>query len=272
MKKTIEKQAISTISIIKGMIIFLIIIMSLIHVYFGNKPDGTRENYLEYKSIIQERDSVQNILLLQLSNSIINKEQYIEKSNIKSELYSNKIKACNKEKRAIINSFKFNGRKSFHYWLFIFGLSFSFFFLAIRYTYRIIYDHKNTHLKKSLFFEASAWMAVSLFWVIHSVFVKSADLPTFVYASIMLCVCLLISISIFFFIKYLIHRKTHTLESYKASIVRLIELIADIKVDHYFKMAVKASTEENEAEINKDAEVLDKKIFSTLDSITDEKK
>ena len=133
MKKITEKQEINIKTVIKGMILFLIIIMSLIHVYFSNKPNGVEENYSEYKSIIRERDSIQNLLMVQLGDNLINNEEYIKQTNIKHELYSSKIKLCNKEKRKIINDFKFNGRKSFHYWLFIFGLSISFFFLAIRY-------------------------------------------------------------------------------------------------------------------------------------------
>lgn len=244
--------------------------MSLTHVYFSSKPDGTKENYLEYKSIIKERDSMQSSLLLQLSNSIISKEEFIEIYNIKSEIYNDKINICNKEKKVIINNFKFNGRKSFHYWLFIFGLSFSFFFLAIRYTYRIIIDYKDKYLKKSLVLEASAWMAVSLFWVIHSVFVKNADLPTPIYATIMFGICLLLAFSIFYFIKYLIHRKTHTLESYRKSIVRLVTLISDIRINHYFVMAASATTKDNEAVIKKDVEIVDEKIFSTIEKVADE--
>ncbi|QHI38673.1 hypothetical protein IMCC3317_40670 [Kordia antarctica] len=245
--------------------------MSLTHVYFSSKPDGTRENYLEYKSITKERDSVQNLLLLQLSNGIINKEEFIKIFHNKSDIYIDKIKKCNKEKRIIINNFKFNGRKSFHYWLFIFGLSFSFFFLAMRYSYRIVIDHKNKYLKKSLALEASAWMAVSLFWVAHSVFVKNADLPTPMYASVMFGICLLLGLSIFYFIKFLTNRKEHTLKSYKTSIVNLIQLIGEIRVDHYFKMSAKAMTKENKEIISKDSEVMDKKIFSTLEKVADGK-
>ncbi|WP_430413124.1 hypothetical protein [Kordia sp.] len=269
MKKTIERQEISAKSIFKGMILFIIIIMSLTHIYFSNQPNGTRENYLEYKSIIKERDSIQNLLILQLNNSTISKEEFILKFNSKSEHYKDKIKVCNKEKRAIINNFKFNGRKSFHYWLFIFGLSFSFFFLAVRYTYQIITDHKKKYLKKSLVLEASAWIAVSLFWVIHSIFVKNADLPKPVYTSIMFIICLLIGFSIVYFIKFLVSRKEHTLQSYKASIIRLIELVGEIRVQHYFHMAAKAKTEENENVISKDAAVMDEKIFSTLEKVAD---
>ena len=236
---------------------------------FNDRPD-VAENNKTYKLLIQQRDSIENLLLAQLATDEITKNTYVDRLRLNTTFYKEKIKECNKEKREIIRSFSFNGRNSFHYWLFVFGLSISFFFLAIRYTYRINIDYKNKHLKKSLIVEASAWIAVSLFWVIHSVFVQNADLPTPVYAGLMFSVCLLIGVSIFYFIKYLIHRKTHTIESYKNSIINLISLISDIRINHYFHMAAKAQNKDNEEIIKKDVEIVEEKIFSTLEKVADE--
>lgn len=268
-KKSQQKANFKIKSIIKGIVLLFAITMSLFHVNFDDISNEQITHKKTYLPIIKERNSSQKLLLAQLENNEITKEQYIKLYKEKYAFYKGKINNYNSKKRELVKIHDFNGRKSFHYWLFIFGLSFSFFFLAVRYAYRIIIDSKDKYLKKSLAIEASAWMAISLFWVGHSIFVKSSDLPTYVYAAIMFCICLMISISTFYFIKYLINRKEHTLKSYKASIVSLIQLIGEIRVDHYFKIAGKAMTKENKEIIFKDSEVMDKKIFSTLEKVAD---
>lgn len=271
MRKITEKKTINLLEIIKGIILFVVIIMPLIHVFYENKPKKLAENKLEYRTLLKERDSIEKSLFLMLNSDILSKESFTKKFNENKLAYKKKIKQCNIDKRKILKEFSFNGRNSFHYWLFVFGLSFSFCFLAIRYTFRIIQDSKDHYLRKSQILEASCWIGISLFWVFHSLFIKKADLPTLSYAITMFVISVIIGLSIFYLIKHLASKK-NTLRSYKESIINLISLIADIKVDHYFKMATKAITKDNEEEINKDAELLDNKIFSTLDKVTDESK
>ncbi|MBC8755863.1 hypothetical protein H2O64_14390 [Kordia sp. YSTF-M3] len=255
--------------ILRGIVLYLCITMSLYHVSFNFLSNEQIEHKKTYVPIIKERNENQQSLFNKFEKNEITKSDFLRLYKEQTKLSKTKINNYNYVKRDLALAHSFNGRNSFQYWLFVFGLSFSFFALSIRYTLRIIYDHKNKYLKKSLVLEASAWIAVSLFWVIHSIFITNADLPTPIYASVMFCICLVLGFSIFFSIKYLINRKAHTLKSYKASIVNLIELIGEIRVDHYFKMAAKAMTKENKEIISKDSEVMDKKIFSTLEKVAD---
>lgn len=266
---TIKKQKIY--SLLRGIVIFFLITISLFHVYFDSYPTAAVEkNNSHYDFLISSRDSVENSLIKQLAIGKITKETYIEKLSENKSYYKKQVSLCNAEKRQILRDFSFNGRNSFHYWLFIFGLSISFFSLALLYNYRIVKNSKNKFLKKSLKFESISWTAVSLFWVIHSIFINKADLPTTFYAIVTFSICLVIGYSIFYFIKYLVHKKVHTLESYKNSIRRLISLISDIRLNHYFHMAAKAQNKDNEKIIEKDVEIVDKKIFSTLENVADD--
>ncbi|WP_156169196.1 hypothetical protein [Kordia jejudonensis] len=269
--KTKKKQETNkSLSYIKGIVLIFIITMSLIHVFYNDKYDKLTAHKKTYKPIISERKAIEMDLLTDLQNNKISKTEYISKLLAHKELYAKKIKDYNKEKKELAYEFSFHGRNSFHYWLFIFGLAFSFFCLALRYTYNMIVNSNNKSLTKSFVFESSAWLAVSLFWVFHAVFVNNADLPKPVYAIVMFLVCLLIGFSILYTIKYIVHRKTHTLKSYKNSIIKLISLVADIRANHYFHMAAKAQNDRNKASIEKDVEIVDDKIFSTLEKVADE--
>jgi hypothetical protein len=267
--ETIKRQRIY--SLLRGIVIFFLITISLFHIYFDSYPTKSVEkNNNHYDYLTSSRDSIENSLIKQLAIGEITKEIYIDKLSKNKSYYKKQISLCNAEKRQILKDFSFNGRNSFHYWLFIFGLSISFFSLALLYNYRIVKNSKNKFLKKSLKFESISWTAVSLFWVIHSIFVNKADLPTALYAIVTFSICLAIGYSIFYFIKYLVNRKRLTLESYKNSIRRLISLISDIRFNHYFHMAAKAQNKDNEKIIKKDVEIVEKKIFSTLEKVADD--
>ena len=47
-------------------------------------------------------------------------------------------------------------------------------------------------------------------------------------------------------------------------------MVADIRANHYFHMAAKAQNIDNKAIIEKDVEIVDEKIFSTLEKVADE--
>lgn len=246
--------------------------MSLFHVFFENKAPELKENYNTYKSLLKERDSIETLLISQLNKNEITASEFSKKFYDNKSLYKKKIKACNAEKREISTNFSFNGRKSFHYWLFVFGLSFSFFILSIRHTYKQLLHYKltNKSLRKSQVFEAAAWISVSLFWVIHSVFISKADLPKPMYALMMFTICLLIGFSIYYIIKYLIENKYTQLEKYRKSISRLVALISDIRLNHYFLMAAKAQSTHGKEEVEKDVEIVEEKIFTTIEKVADE--
>jgi len=255
--------------IFRGIVLFFLITMSLYHVLFDEFSNEQISHKKTYNPIIVERNSSQDLLLDEFEKNKITKSEFLKLYKSQTNFYKEKINNYNYKKKDLALEHSFNGRNSFHYWLFIFGLSFSFFVLSLRYTFRIIYEHKNKNFKKSLLFEASAWMAVSLFWVSHTVFKKTDDLPTTIYALVTFIICFAISFSIFYVLKYMSERKEHTLESYRKSIVNLVTLISDIRINHYFLMAATAMTKDNKKEIEKDVEIVDEKIFSAIEKVAD---
>jgi len=270
--KITEKGNNKLYEIFKGIILCLCIVMSLFHSYFDNKAPELKANYVEYKRLLKQRDSTENHLITQLNSKEISNSEFTKKFYSNKLLYKDKIKKCNNDKRNISQNFSFNGRKSFHFWLFVFGLSFSFFVLSLRFSYKQIVDSKNTNrlLRKAQIMESSAWIAISLFWVIHSIFVKNADLPKPVYGATLLLICLPIGLSIFYLIRYFVKYKLNKIEKLKKSITKLVTLISDIRINHYFLMAAKAQSTHGKEEIEKDVEIVEEKIFSTIENVADE--
>ncbi|AXG69571.1 hypothetical protein KORDIASMS9_01794 [Kordia sp. SMS9] len=118
--------------------------------------------------------------------------------------------------------------------------------------------------------ESVAWISIALFWVIHSVFVNNADLPKPIYGTTLFSICMFISFSIFYLIKYFVEHKLNKIEKLKKSITRLVTLISDIRINHYFQMAAKAQSMHGKEEIEKDVEIVEDKIFSTIEKVADE--
>lgn len=118
--------------------------------------------------------------------------------------------------------------------------------------------------------ESTSWISISLFWVIHSVFVSNADLPKPIYGFTMFLICMLISFSIFYLIRYFVEHKLGKTERLKKSITRLVTLISDIRINHYFLMAAKAQSTHGKEEIERDVEIVEEKIFSTIEKVADE--
>ncbi len=256
---------------IRGIVLFIFITMSLYHVAFDEFSKEQLSHKKTYKPIIFERNSNQDVLLDKFENNKISKTEFLKAFRSQAEFSKEKINNYNYKKRELAHEHSFNGRNSFHYWFFVFGLSFSFLVLSLRYAYNIVNKSKKGDLRKSLIFESIGWIGVSLFWILHTVFKKTDDLPSLVYILVWFGISVAVSTSIFFSLKYLANRKEHTLKSYKESIISLIALVSDIRVNHYFHMAAKAINKDNEKVIAKDSEIMDDKIFTTLEKVADGK-
>lgn len=257
--------------ILRGIVLFLFITMSLYHVFFNEFSPKQVAHKKTYKPIIFERNDNQDLLLKRFEKDEISKSEFLEAFKNQTKFSKEKINNYNYKKKELAIEHSFNGRNSFHYWFFVFGLSFSFFILSLRFAYKIVKKSEKGYLKKSLIFESIGWIGISLFWILHTVFKKTDDLPSLVYILVWFSLSIIIGISVFFSIKYFVNRKEHTLKSYKQSIINLIELIGDIRVNHYFHMAAKATNKDNEKVIVKDSEIMDNKIFTTLEKVADGK-
>ena len=251
--------------IIKGIVMITIITMSLFHIFLNDKSDAMISHKKNYTPIIQKRNSSFDAILQQLKNDEISKDEYIAtfeeiKTSSKKEL---KVYTATKKQLAIEHSF--NGRSSFRFWIFVFGLSFSFFVLAIRYVYFNIKNNKSILLKKSFILEASAWLTVSFFWVLHAVVARNSDFDTKAYLLTGVFISVLMAVSILLFIKYLAARK---IKEFKV-IADLISLVSDLKVNHYFKMASLALSKSNKETIEADTKQVNTKINKTLTGVNE---
>jgi len=155
--------------------------MSLIHIIFPEIPKEILEHKLIYKSIIENRNTGEEFLLNQLRHDRITKKEYITAIEIHKSESLKEIRQHAKTKRALAYKYSFNGRSSFSYWIFVFGLSLSFFVLTLRYVYfNLIYNRFKT-LRRALLFESSAWLTVSFFWLLHSVITRTKDCDSTAY-------------------------------------------------------------------------------------------
>ena len=101
---------------------FLLVTMSLYHVFFESKDPGIKKNNTKYINFITERSNKINLYLQQLDNKEININEY---NALVTDIFFNSrkvVKELNDEKRKLSKKFSFRGRVSFHYWLFVFGL------------------------------------------------------------------------------------------------------------------------------------------------------
>jgi hypothetical protein len=251
------------ISFLKGIALFLIIAMSLLHIFLDEESPEMIEHAKTYRPIINTRNEGYINLLNQLKNNSISKEDYILSLESVMKTAKADLAAYNKKKYELAHEFSFNGRSSFGFWMFVFGLSFSFFVLSIRYTYFNIKNNKAKSLKKSFIFESCAWISVSLFWVLHALFATTEDFSSTFYLLMGVLISILMSFAI---VLYLKHVSQKQLKVYKI-ISNLLTLIGDIKVNHYFKMASIARNDDNKDTIQEDTKIVEEKILKSLKKV-----
>ncbi len=249
-------------AITKGIVLFSIITMSLWHIFLDEKSPEMISHSKTYTPIIKARNEGANLLLDKLKSGEISKEDYI--SSYETVMYKAKkdLAYYNKKKYNLAHEFSFNGRSSLSFWIFVFGMSFSFFILSLRYSYYSI--KKSTEaLKKSAVFESCAWISVSFFWVLHALFAKTSDFGSTTYLLLGMLISAFTSLAIVYYIKYAVTKK---LKVYSV-ISNLISLIADLKVNHYFKYASQVRNENNKEFINKDVKLVESKILNSLKQV-----
>ncbi len=123
---------------------------------------------------------------------------------IKSENSAMRIKdfrGISKKRRELVNNFSFNGRSSLHFWLWVLGIFISLlicsFFLAI----------KDIRLKKAgllKWYEPPAsisFIAVSLFWLYHTIFQRTKDFELSIYTLYLVLVLIPLSYFIYHFLR-----------------------------------------------------------------------
>ena len=182
---------------------FLMVTMSLYHVFFESKSPEIERNNEDYRQLVIHRNSTQDKLLEQLKKKDINVDEYLFKITALEKKSKEKIKILNREKIRIIRDFSFRGRSSFHFWLFVFGLVTLGLFFSCKSLYQ---DIKNGSSFK-VYFISICGIVISLFWVIHLTFMTQKDFSKHSYVGMILLCSIFFSVFGYYAIKHIASKK-----------------------------------------------------------------
>lgn len=247
---------------IKGTVVFLLVTMSLFHVFFEASPPEVNALRKEYNEVIAKRNSLQKSYLEQLKAKTITVDEYYSLvSSLLKESKSN-IKRINQEKVNVSHAFSFRGRSSFHFWIFVFGLVSALLFFSCK----SLFDDLSKGSNYKFQFVSLAGIAISCFWMIHLLFFTQKDFNKNSYITLIVLSAVLCSIFIYFLIKYY---------TYKDQIIySLLGFISRVKKRHFYQMAFRSeyaertgapySSKKSNAEIMRD---FDNDLNTTLKEI-----
>ncbi|WP_272151852.1 hypothetical protein [Tenacibaculum aiptasiae] len=158
-----------------------------------------------------------------LKNNLITKEEYfvIKEKNEKARIVD--FRAISKKRKMIANNLSFNGRESFHYWIWIFGIFFTLFVCA---SFLAIKDNRLKKVGLLKWYEPHAaigFILVSLFWIYHTIFKTTKDFELNIYTLFLVSVLFPFSYFLYHFL-----RRSFNIEE------KLLENIRDL-VGHTLK-------------------------------------
>ncbi|WP_299124246.1 hypothetical protein [uncultured Tenacibaculum sp.] len=238
-KKKQGTNKITIKGIIIGIVTFLLITMSLFHIFWNELSHEQKSHKKTYKAIIKKRDSINyNIIekntkkLLSLfpeNDSIKSIAESLSKGyNSNFESIRSNLKEYHKTKRELNKKQAFLGRSSFRFWLAYFGISVGFLFFSIKSLRNDIQKGSNFRFH----FVSLTGVIVSSFWIIHFTLLTQKDFLKNTYVIFILISALLISVFTYFLVKNY---------TYKDDIIlSQLSLIERIKTIHYPNIAVKA--------------------------------
>lgn len=173
---------------------FLMVTMSLYHVFFNSSDAVVNEQYSLYAKKVKERDE-EIISYYQRIGDEKAENIYL---NYKEEL--NKIKD---HKNLYVKEFSFRGRASFHFWLYLFGLVTLGLFFSCKSLYQDIINGRNF----KVYFISICGITISLFWIIHLFFMTHKDFNQHNYVGLILACSIMFGIFGYHSIKYVANKK-----------------------------------------------------------------
>ncbi|WP_146052907.1 hypothetical protein [Aquimarina sp. I32.4] len=225
---------------IKGGLAFLLVTLSLFHVFFDNKSDKVPLNNKKYDEAIANRDNTRVKYLEDLKNRRTSIDEYYtlaKKLNKKSKKEINEINA---ELGQINKEYSFRGRSSFHFWIFVFGLVTALFFFSCK----SLHDDFSRGSTYKFHFVSFTGILVSMFWFIHLVFLTQKDFAQNKYIIVLLACAILCSAFTYFLVKYY---------TYKDDIIyKQLSFLERLRVIHYPRVVLKAKYAEKVGLIAKD--------------------
>ncbi len=249
----VTSQKISFVAFLKGITVFIILSLSLWHIFFDSKNPLVTEYVKEYKSTVKERD-IEILRHFRSNNDVEGESIYLK--------YKTLLKSINDKKKKEAHAFSFLGRSSFHYWICIFGIVLLGFFFSCK---SLLHDIKEGTTYKT-YAVSLGGIFISLFWLIHHIFLTQKDFSEHNYIAL-ISVCAAMST---YFTFYLVKNYR-----YKDEIIeKLVEFILRVKEVHVHRLGVKALFASktgkpmcNEKEVINTIEKFDKDLLDTINKI-----
>lgn len=98
-----------------GMVTFLLVTMSMFHIFFPARSVTLKPNDLEYHKTIKERNALLNRHLEDLKNEVITPKNYYEKTTFLLSDYSQKIKTLNDKRDLLKKIFLFEVERAYDF-------------------------------------------------------------------------------------------------------------------------------------------------------------
>ncbi len=198
---------------------FFVLTLSLFHVFFKNTNPKELEQLSLYAKKVKERDA----FFLKHFKSI--NDEKGEKAYLD---YKKELLIIKKAKHKYAKEFSFFGRKSKHFWIFIFGIVLGFFYFSVK----SLFDEFSRGSTFKHQFTSICGIIVSSFWLIHLFFFTQKDFNKNTYFTMILVCAILMSFFTYYLVKYY---------TYKDQVINnLLGVLHRIKSKHYPKIAYKA--------------------------------
>lgn len=245
----------------------------LVHIYFPKKTDNVENFEKEIKkyqeSIALELSDLKNsysIGKLSASKYISDRESIEQSFKIQSE-------KLNVELDAIVDSNRVFGFRTLRTFLIGIGIRLPLILYSFIVLFLVLYSKDklktNPYLYKAVSLLYTLSFLISFYLVAWFMIPRSkgkGDFTNEFYYYLIGAISILATLISIYTVKYF----DNIITRLKSSISQLITLISDIRINHYFHMAARAQNKDNEAVIKKDVEIVEEKIFSTLENIADE--
>ncbi len=239
MKTIEEKHSNKILPIIKGVLAFLLVTLSLFHIFFDSKSDKIPANNDRYDEAIAYRNNTQKQYLEDLKNRKISVEEYYTLANDLMKFSKENLKEINSELAQINKEHSFRGRSSFHFWIFVFGLVTALFFFSCK----SLHDDFSRGSTFRFHFVSLTGILVSGFWFIHLLFLTQKDFTQNKYIIAILVGAILFSAFTYFLVKYY---------TYKDDIIyKQLSFLERIRAIHYPRIAKKAKHAEKAGLVTK---------------------
>ena len=238
-----KTKSISPVAILKGIVTFIIVTMSLFHIFFDYQSKDQILHAPKYKLAVKERDSIQKHHLALLSNREITIEEYINLSTNLTKTSKSKLLALSAKRKELALAHSFRGRNSFHFWVFVFGLVTALLFFSCKSLYNDIKIGSTFRFQ----FVSISGILIGFFWLLHLVFLTQSDFTKNKYILLLFVCALFCSAFTYFLVKYY---------TYKDDIIlKQLSFIERVRTIHYPNIALKAlySEKYSKAIISEDA-------------------